>query len=206
MDNKFLPYALDWATSINTDITGSLGTGDYGCAFKTQHDEVLKITTDKRELYIAHQLIDLKLESFVKIHTIHIFPNGLIGIHQELASLSNELSKAFVDLCWKALRNNTDKFTISQDLLTNMESTVQKFVLKYHDECNLHNLLSSDLHGSNIGLIKDQIVAFDQRAPENDSLDCKVEELYKQYQAKFNVSDDIDSCAHHFRPKYDEEY
>lgn len=203
MKNKYIPFAEKWASDLGVEISEYLGNGDYGAAFKVSSNQVIKITTDKRELFIASKLLNKETEYFVEIYQITMFENGLIGILQEFVKTDKALSETMRSLCQCALDNKQCMTEVDSALLDHDQEELQTFMINYHEENNALDLRASDLHGSNIGYRFGGIVAFDQRAFEDPKLNEDVESHYQTLQNEFKVTADIDDVANEFRPQID---
>ena len=69
---------------ISEDDLNYLGSGDFGSAYSIGNDKVLKITSSKSEANLAHQIMNGKFSSFVRIYAVEPIDNSYFILQEEL--------------------------------------------------------------------------------------------------------------------------
>lgn len=76
-------YVEHYAKINGLEIEGFLGSGDFGEAYLTTKNTVIKITSDEAEFILAHSIEGKKMDNTVEVYHTSMFDNGLMIIHQE---------------------------------------------------------------------------------------------------------------------------
>lgn len=197
-----------WADQLGTKIVKNLGNGNFGTAYLTSDDTVIKITSDKYEFLCASEMKGKDLKCFANIHDLEVFDDDSLGIHQEHLSkkigLKRDFHKLFM-VAWqdkydqKATFNpNKDMAKIERDEAS--EGFISKFISKgmwkVRDgiklllaEAKINEIPITDMHCNNIGVkANGSFAVFDQRYDSNlvseYECDAAISKVLKENQAE----------------------
>lgn len=162
-------YVEHYAKINGLEIEGFLGSGDFGEAYLTTKNTVIKITSDEAEFVLAHSIEGKKMDNTVEVFHTSMFDNGLMIIHQEF------LNTHGVEDLFSELNLEADAQGVC---LLDIDTEEESMVYGLSDEaiCLLNDISYSvyeyqkngfnpnDIHDRNIG-IKDNgnYALFDQR-------------------------------------------
>ncbi|MFS1430087.1 hypothetical protein LMH73_023990 [Vibrio splendidus] len=75
-----------------------LDSGDFGEAFLTTDNRVIKITSNVNEACCCAMTLNKKNEHLINVYDVKIFPNGSFGILMDYVEQPSELENAFHEL------------------------------------------------------------------------------------------------------------
>ncbi len=163
-----------------------LGEGAYGFALDLG-DSILKITTDKNEVYYAEKLMNIESKNLVKVYQVVEIKSKyqyakIYAIHQE--KLITEFDDRIKNMVWYLSKHNPVTPALLANSLTNdiiLDFFRSKFI-GWTDDMILHcfdmikqmyleaqkyNLPTDEIHCNNVGIRKDtkDLVYFDISSP-----------------------------------------
>lgn len=176
-----------WGNSLgyNNSQISYLGSGDFGEAFETDDNKVIKITRDKDEFLCAHYLKEKNCDNLSKIYNLIIFDEHCFGIlmekletdgcedvFSEIKSLEDDHSCHFTELDLDEISNISDNAIKMIDDL--YKASLESSSAGFH---------ANDIHAANIGINSNGDYAlFDQRSHNNESI---IEESFNSIKDKY---------------------
>lgn len=165
-----------WAKRLGTEIDYYLDSGDFGEAFLTTDERVIKITSNVNEACCCAMTIGKDNDHLIKIHDVKIFPNGQFGILMDYVEQPNELDVAFSELNmiaetmgYSLLEIDEDDFDDFDELqgveLSDNARNLLEALTTGDFEARKCGFFPTDIKFENSGITKDgKIVMFDHLA------------------------------------------
>lgn len=148
-------YAEFYATSIGTEIDSFLASGDFGEAYLTTDNKVIKITSDVSEFVVADSLKHRNYENTVDIYDTAIFDSGVMVVYQEFLDTEG-IEDLFNEILLEAEAQEVEILEIDErDFVYGLSDEAYKMLndLCYSVfEIQKRGFNPIDIHHNNIGL------------------------------------------------------
>lgn len=139
-----------------------LGKGDFGEAYLTPDNKVVKVTTDKKECSIAKELMNQVNGPFAKVFLVEII-NGSCFILQEYVDTNSEIEDLYYQAENYVQEQGEDIETIDIDDIE--DNTLKQFIdeLQWiYDFQRRMGIMGADIRPENLGRNSDgELVCFD---------------------------------------------
>ena len=157
--------AEEWALLNGYKVDQWLGDGDFGEAYITTCNKVIKITSDTEEFVAAYRIKDSNEDDLIQIYKTDVHKNNLVILMENLETdgiedIFNEiLAHSEHGITETLLYNNCEDFDLT-DEATTLFSDIQNCIHSYQK----NGVNPMDIHAGNIGSnSKGKYVLFDQK-------------------------------------------
>lgn len=168
--------ANQFAIKNNDSVVGIIGDGNFGYAFKTKENKVIKVTKDPAEVFSAYKIKDKNLQNTTNIYDIDFIDDTNTIIYQEYTPNDPEIREQYFRV--KSLLSLSDQCFLSFDetLFEEFNVKIDDLDLKFAKDIanGVNEVFNSggfayDVHEDNIGINKNgDFVIFDQKDIHED--------------------------------------
>ena len=149
IDNR--DFIEKWAKKRDLGEIHYLGSGDYGTAYQTDKDTVIKITSHQNEIEIAKKLQGKKFNHLVDIYEVDE-SNGII--HQEYLEEDSDVEYFWYEAMDEIEKQGGDLIYGGYDLDEVDDENVKRFLDELDDirrELSTMNIINLDFRPENLG-------------------------------------------------------
>ena len=182
--------ANKYAIEISDPIIKKLGSGNFGFAYQTKSNKVIKVSKDPSEVYTAHKISKKSLKNVANIYDISFEDDVHAIVLQDLLTISDSIKEDFLNLEKKL---NEVQMYMSDFLESELEDNdlilSEKELKMARDISNGVNEVfdnggfAYDVHEDNVGINESgNYVIFDQKDIHSDPLiyKNKIKEIKNQ--------------------------